>query len=241
MQSVVVHGAPIFYGSGKEKIMSDCYYAVRRGHQPGIYRTWEEAKPQVSGYPDASYRKFKEHADAIYYVKYGKIPEKDNQQRNTKIIYTDGACTKNGQDGAKGGIGVYFGNKDPRNLSMPLPKGKPGTDWERPTNQLAELYAISKAMEICLADQELRKRRIIIATDSMYAYNCLKLWIPSWKKNGWIKSDNRPVKHSTLLKIMDHQRQQLNVEFMHVRGHSGMHGNDMADQLAVAGALQYQL
>jgi ribonuclease HI len=124
---------------------------------------------------------------------------------------------------------------------MPLPKGKPGTDWEKPTNQLAELYAISKALEICLADDKLRKKRILIATDSKYAYNCMKLWIPTWKKNGWIKTDNKPVKHSSLLKIMDYQREQLNVEFMHVRAHSGLPGNEMADQLAVAGASQYEI
>lgn len=218
------------------------YYAVHRGHNPGIYRTWDETRLQVTGYPKAVYRKFQRHEDAVYFVKTGQMPSSDKQSaphRQSLIIYTDGSCTNNGHDGAKGGIGVYFGDRDPRNVSMPLPKGKPGTDWERPTNQLAELYAISKAMEICIADSDLRQRNLVIATDSQYAYNCLKMWIATWKKNQWHKTDNRPVKHSTLLKIMDHQRQQLRIDFVHVRAHRGNPGNEMADQLAVAGAARY--
>lgn len=48
------------------------------------------------------------------------------------VVYTDGACARNGQWGSKGGIGVYFGPNDPRNISEPL-------EGSRQTNQRAEL------------------------------------------------------------------------------------------------------
>ena len=35
-------------------------------------------------------------------------------------VYTDGCCIGNGKDGSFRGIGVYFGENDPRNLSEGL-------------------------------------------------------------------------------------------------------------------------
>ena len=72
------------------------------------------------------------------------------------MVYTDGACTKNGKVGARGGIGVYFGPDDPRNLSEPL-------RHERQTNQLAEVMAAVRALETAPRDIPLH-----IITDSEY-------------------------------------------------------------------------
>lgn len=56
------------------------------------------------------------------------------------VVYTDGACTNNGYGGALGGIGVYWGPGDERNISEPLPRG-------RQTNNRAEILACAKAVE----------------------------------------------------------------------------------------------
>lgn len=48
-------------------------------------------------------------------------------------VYTDGACTKNGKMGAKAGIGVWFNEDHPLNVSAPV-KGPP-------TNNTAEIQA----------------------------------------------------------------------------------------------------
>lgn len=34
------------------------FYAVKKGHRPGVYQTWEECKFQVDRFPDARYKKF---------------------------------------------------------------------------------------------------------------------------------------------------------------------------------------
>ena len=44
--------------------MAQKYYAVRKGRQPGIYRTWPETQKQVSGYPQAQYKSFTSEKDA---------------------------------------------------------------------------------------------------------------------------------------------------------------------------------
>ena len=31
------------------------YYAVQKGHHPGVYTTWDECKQQVSGFSGAVY------------------------------------------------------------------------------------------------------------------------------------------------------------------------------------------
>ncbi len=34
------------------------YYVVWKGHQPGIYETWEECRKQIHGYTGAEYKSF---------------------------------------------------------------------------------------------------------------------------------------------------------------------------------------
>lgn len=72
----------------------------------------------------------------------------ENQSRNEKnnaprskghvVVYTDGACSNNGHANAKAGIGVWWGENDPRNISEPL--------TGRPTNNRAEIWAAVKAI-----------------------------------------------------------------------------------------------
>ena len=59
------------------------------------------------------------------------------------VVYTDGACSNNGKKSAKAGIGVYFGEGDPRNISERI-TGKQ-------TNNAAELTAILRAVESLVA------------------------------------------------------------------------------------------
>jgi hypothetical protein len=44
------------------------FYGVVRGHIPGIYTTWDEAKTQIDGYPGAIYKSFKTKSEADEYM-----------------------------------------------------------------------------------------------------------------------------------------------------------------------------
>lgn len=35
------------------------FYVVWKGHQPGVYESWEECKAQINGFPGAEYKSFK--------------------------------------------------------------------------------------------------------------------------------------------------------------------------------------
>ena len=165
-------------------------------------------------------------------------------------IYTDGSALSNGQANSIGGIGVYFGPLDKRNVSEPLT----GT---RQTNQRAELTAILRALEVAPRD-----RKIDILSDSNYAINCCTVWFQKWRQNNWLNASHKPVENKDLVvKIVDmlEERYRLNkhrvhdedededgegawesgpasVKFTWVKGHAKDEGNNAADQLAVSAA-----
>ena len=76
------------------------------------------------------------------------------------VVYTDGCCHNNGQNGALAGIGVYWGTDSPLNISEPL--------TGRPTNNRAEIHAAVRAISQAKA---LGKKKIVIYTDSQFLIN----------------------------------------------------------------------
>lgn len=172
-------------------------------------------------------------------------------------IYTDGSSLANGQPKAVGGVGVYFGPGDGRNISE-------GLAGIKQSNQRAELTAIIRALEVAPKD-----RKIIIYTDSAYSIKCTTEWFRKWRENGWVNASHKPVENKDLIqKIIDHleERYRMNqhrnpgfveddcveyeegvdpgpwergpagVKFKWVKGHDKSEGNNAADELATAGA-----
>jgi ribonuclease HI len=136
-------------------------------------------------------------------------------------IFIDGSCVKNGPNSSSGGIGVWFGPDDPRNLSEPLQGDQ--------TNNRAELTAMLRALHCCMNINNAE-----ILTDSKYVKDGLETWIHTWKKNGWKTAKKTKVLNSDLwcqlysLYLMLHGR----VKIIYVPAHCGIHGNEMADTLA---------
>ncbi|KAI1000066.1 putative 6-phosphofructo-2-kinase [Podosphaera aphanis] len=234
------------------------FYGVAVGRRPGIYTDWSEVGVQINGIKGARYKKFKTRADAELFVRSSGVDgEKDKGleqtdeivaadtdmksiqklrknapaglEGNTLTLYTDGSSRGNGQNGARAGVGVYFGDNDPRNVSEPL-KGMPQT------NQRAELTAILRALQLCPASVNLR-----IYTDSSYSINCLTEWYKRWTRNGWKGASGVTVVNQDIImaaRSLMSQRETDNVttDLIWVRGHQHDPGNEAADRLAVAGS-----
>ena len=81
-------------------------------------------------------------------------------------IFTDGSCINNGKKNSKGGVGVFFADNDPRNISQEL-------TCDKVTNQVAELTAISIALDIVKDNKDI----VYIYTDSSYCINIFVNWI----------------------------------------------------------------
>ena len=63
------------------------FYAVRVGKQPGIYNSWDTARAQVDGYPNAKYKSFKTEAEAQAFMN-GKILKRSSplQMRSHQLV-----------------------------------------------------------------------------------------------------------------------------------------------------------
>lgn len=82
-------------------------------------------------------------------------------------VYTDGACSANGRSGARAGLGVYWGDGHPLNISEPVSG--------RATNNCGEIQAATRAIKIAL---ENGVQKLSINTDSQFLINSVTKWIP---------------------------------------------------------------
>nr|XP_020749247.1 ribonuclease H1 isoform X1 [Odocoileus virginianus texanus]XP_020749248.1 ribonuclease H1 isoform X1 [Odocoileus virginianus texanus] len=143
------------------------------------------------------------------------------------VVYTDGCCSSNGRKRARAGIGVYWGPGHPLNVGIRLPG--------RQTNQRAEIRAACKAIEQAKA-QDITK--LVLYTDSMFTINGITSWVRGWKRNGWRTSTGEEVTNKEDFVELERLAQGMDIQWMHVPGHSGFRGNEEADRLAREGARQ---
>jgi ribonuclease HI len=122
------------------------------------------------------------------------------------VVYTDGACSKNGCVDAKAGSGVFFAEGDKRNDCFTVPG--------RQTNQRAELWAIIMALKIVPETVA-----VCVISDSMYSINCAT---KKWKARS----------NLDLFDVLWKQCENRNIVWEHCRGHKGIPGNEAADKLA---------
>lgn len=100
------------------------------------------------------------------------IEDYKEKEKDRIIVYCDGCCKRNGSVDAICGIGIWFGDNDPRNVSE-IMKGKQ-------TNNTSELEAISRVLDIVDNNFETYNQEIEIRSDSQYAVNILT---KPWKVN----------------------------------------------------------
>ena len=86
-------------------------------------------------------------------------------------IFTDGATPNNHNKSGnrRGGVGVFFGDNDPRNISF----GMIETDKQKVTNNVCELTACIRAIERIMATEKIIGKQVVIYTDSMYIVNTI--------------------------------------------------------------------
>jgi len=157
------------------------------------------------------------------------------------IIFTDGAVPNNQLKGnRKGGVGVFFGQDDIRNISLGIKE----TSKVKVTNQVCELLGCIKAIETLVSTEKIGNKSIEIRTDSMYIVNTINEWAKKWEKNNWKKADNKPIQNEELVKQLYYLAINFDVKINHVKAHTtepsidspnyvDWYGNFMADKLAV--------
>lgn len=140
-------------------------------------------------------------------------------------VYTDGACSGNGKEGAIGGWAFcVIGENDE------LIHGESGAEVNT-TNNRMEFTAMLRALQ--WVEKNLNNNFIEYYTDSALLYNTLTQWIEGWKNNGWKRKTGK-IKNLDLVKQL---YKYSNKNFNHVRGHNGNKWNEWCDKAAVAARL----
>jgi ribonuclease HI len=136
-------GREVASTAGAGRGTEERFYGIAVGHNPGVYETWTAASEQIKNVKGPKYKKFDTREEAEEFVKNGgKVskkadapkPVKKQERSNgssgegpsakkaktsssngkTVKVWTDGSSRGNGRLGAVAGVGVYFGENDPR-------------------------------------------------------------------------------------------------------------------------------
>ncbi len=135
---------------------------------------------------------------------------------NKVTLYTDGACRGNP---GPGGWGVHLRYGDREKNLYGYAKDT--------TNNRMELMASIEGLKALN-----RSCDIDLYTDSKYVMKGITEWIEGWKRNGWKTSSRNEVKNADLWQQLDKQVTSHQIQWHWVKGHSGVDGNEKADQLA---------
>ncbi|MEI7949398.1 MAG: ribonuclease HI [Gammaproteobacteria bacterium] len=134
-------------------------------------------------------------------------------------IHTDGACRGNPGPGGWGAV-LQYGDK-----TKELYGGTIAT-----TNNRMELTAVIEALQAVKVPC-----KITLISDSKYVLQGITEWMPNWKLRGWRTAAKKPVLNVDLWQTLDQLAVKHHIDWQWVKGHSGDHGNERADELANLG------
>lgn len=160
------------------------------------------------------------------------------------VVFTDGSAINNGSKNAKGGVGVFFADNDPRNISKSVVNSN---TKNKVTNNICELIGVILAIEkIVETEPTMSKLRIVLMTDSEYIVKSVLKYSINWRKNGYKNKQGKTIKNIVLMKKVIELVEKYNVKLHHCQAHRTepkdpykrkiWYGNKMADLLARQGS-----
>ncbi|KAH7252790.1 ribonuclease H-like domain-containing protein [Fusarium tricinctum] len=117
-------------------------------------------------------------------------------EKETFLVYTDGACLDNGQVNAKAGWACVFKPED-GGVTGRLENHGPFGDAAPQTSNRAELRAVISALRFRSWAGE-GFSTLVIATDSEYVVKGATEWVSGWIRKGWKTAKGADVKNRDL-------------------------------------------
>ena len=187
------------------------YYGVAAGRVLGVYKTWAECEQQIKGYNGAKFRGFNSQKDAEAFSRgeeelatTGNIETPDPDDVS---VYVDGSFV----DGQYAWAFVAY--KDGKEIHCACGVGE-HADAASMRNVAGELSAAMRAVK--WANDELRNDITVY-----HDYQGISAWLDgSWKA--------RNSMTQAYVKFMSGRK---GFRFVKVKGHSGIKGNERADEL----------
>lgn len=194
-------------------------YAVKVGRQPGLYRTWSECDAQVGGFTGAVYKGFKSEAEALVWLGRSLLDSSEQVDEATPTpdeaartaIYTDGAA----RDGRYAWAYVIIKDEVVLHEASGLGTSAVAADA---ANVAGELSAVMRAVTYA------RKQGLLPAT----IYHDME-GISRWVLGDW--KARTPVTEQYVQYMQDFKQE---LQFVHVRAHTGIQWNEQCDRLAKA-------
>ena len=181
------------------------FYVVREGRIPGIYKSWNECKKQVQGFKGAVFKGFVTEAEAKAYW----ADEETAAAEDGLVIYVDGSYYQGEYSWA---MAAYA---DGRLLKTASGKGK-SADAAKLHNVAGEVEAAVEAVRWA-------------ETEGYEAYTICHDYIglSEWAMGRW--KANTPLTQEYAAFMLPYRQK---ISFCKVAGHTGVKGNELADQLA---------
>jgi ribonuclease HI len=200
------------------------FYAVKNGKDGPylLYDSWSLCLEATMGVKGSKFKKVGTKESALEFLEckdeeciFKKTPTAAESPHDHKIVYADGGCTANGSDSACGGIGVWFGADSDQNVSLPLL-------GDTQSNNRSELMAAILAVLSFSPDQSGEVR-----TDSTYTIRSVSDRYPN-------PDSPRPANFDLIRVLKVAMEEHPGVKLAYVEAHTGIEGNEKADQLATA-------
>ncbi|MGO2723228.1 MAG: ribonuclease H1 domain-containing protein [Lactobacillus sp.] len=235
------------------------FYVVKKGRQPGIYRTWPEAKVQVSGYSGAEYKSFTQISDATHYLNWnaetqaavlapGEMSLQAAIAKIKQAAVTPAPAVSKHSAKPESAVTIYTdgGTRNTGNYRgghvRPTDKAAWAylIEWNQrqvsgaggeygASNNKMEQTALIEALKKLLA-LGLAQQELTFVLDSKYVLNAIKLkWLAGWKKRGW-KRSNGPLANVAQWQALDRLLVQFPyTKFEWTKGHANNRGNEYVD------------
>lgn len=232
-----------------EQPVATKFYVVWEGREKGIFYDWDSCRRQIDKFAGAKYKSYKTLAEAQAAFRGGSAAAIVNRTKKTPRkysgkglrtyaaeevaalpvqtkIFTDGGCDPN-PGNAGSGLAVYREDQ--------LAELWYGLYNPQGTNNTAELNALHQAL--LMAEKEIEKKKTVaIFCDSQYSIQCVTKWAANWEKKGWTKPGGE-IKNLDLIQPMFvlYGKLKRSVQVLHVNGHVGLEGNELADRMSIHG------
>ncbi|MBU3969023.1 ribonuclease HI [Patescibacteria group bacterium] len=151
---------------------------------------------------------------------------------NNIIIFTDGSALNNPGKAGWGAV-LVFDKKEILEI---------GGFEKKSTNNRMEMTSAIESLRILEKNKGINnKTQIIINTDSSYLFNGITKWVSGWVLKNWIGANKNPVLNKDLWEKLMVLNNKFKIEWKLLPGHSGIIGNERADEIATSFASEDQL
>lgn len=205
------------------------FYAVRNGHNPGVYYSWNDCKVQIEKFSHPIFKKFDDMQEAKEFVTCedpSKLTEKKAGTKTNSLTYIKqfkgkiksfaymdtNKYTTSKWNMIDDEFYLFTDGSSKRSKDIITHSGVGiylGEDcynikqvYKDKTNNQCELMAINMVYSIILKNiKQLIKynKKINIVTDSEYSINCVTKWIKKWQQRNWITGNGTEVKNKDLI------------------------------------------